>query len=117
MKRDSKERMTGVWKAQLNYLRTRLLVTGPSRDRRSGYTDERLRHHRTSGGASDSQLRWCDGTRSEVAGQLGGCKVALDHVVSAPNLREASGTGCKSMPALSALHASGKDLFLSIEST
>src|SRR5277367_5163337 len=80
----------------------------PSRNRRSGYTDERLRHHRTYGGASGSQLRWCDDTRSEVVGQLAGCKDALDHVVSAPTQREASAELAASMPALSALRASGK---------
>lgn len=83
-----KEQMTGIWKAQSNYLRTRCLwrdYLTPSRNRRSGYTDERLRHHRTYGGASDSQLLWCDDTGPEVVGQLADCKDALDHVVVGAN--------------------------------
>src|SRR5271170_2063015 len=73
----------------------------PSRNRRSGYTDERLRHHRTYGGASDSQLRWCDDTRSEVVGQLAGCKDALHHVVSAPNPAGSERGLAASMPVIS----------------
>jgi hypothetical protein len=80
----------------------------PSRNKRSGYTDERLRHHRTYGGASDPQLRWCDGTRSEVVGQLAGCRDALNHVVSAPTPAGSERGLAASMPALSALRASGK---------
>jgi hypothetical protein len=34
--------------------------------------------------ALQTPAAWCDDTRSEVVGQLGGCRDALDHVLSAP---------------------------------